>query len=176
MNNKLTLKIRKEEVRDFIDVSNVIEEAFRDAEHTDHNEHNLVRKLRTSSAFNPELSIVALDGEKIIGHILFTEIKIGEDTSLALAPLAVLPEYQGKGIGRVLIEEGHKKAKEEGYKSVIVLGHPEYYPKFGYKPATNWGVKAPFDVPNESFMAIELVKEGLVGVSGIVEYAKEFFE
>ncbi|WP_262429174.1 GNAT family N-acetyltransferase [Paratissierella segnis] len=95
---------------------------------------------------------------------------------MALAPVSVLPEYQDRGIGTNLINKSINIAKKLGYKSVIVLGHENYYPRFGFKPASKWGIKAPFDVPDESFMALELNDGSLDGVTGTVVYAKEFFE
>ena len=172
----MSIIIREENNKDFNEVYEVIRLAFMNAEHTDHNEYNLVNKLRGSEAFVKGLSLVAEDNGKIVGHILLTKIKIGNSESLALAPLAVLPNYQKSGIGSKLIIESHKRAKELGYRSVIVLGHPDYYPRFGYEPASRWGIKAPFEVPDESFMAIELIENGLKDISGTVNYAKEFFE
>lgn len=142
-------------------------------------EARLVDLLREGNTFIPDLSIVAeLDGE-IVGHILFTRIKIvseaGEEKhSLALAPMAVLPEFQRQGIGSKLVEYGLAKAKELGFPSVIVLGHEAYYPKFGFQPASKWGIKPPFDVSDSVFMAIELKVGGLEAVSGTVEYPQEF--
>ncbi|KJU72267.1 GNAT family N-acetyltransferase [Clostridium baratii] len=172
----MSIIIREENNKDFNEVYEVIRLAFMNAEHTDHNEHNLVNKLRGSEAFVKGLSLVAEDNGKIVGHIILTKVKIGNNESLALAPLAVLPNYQKSGIGSKLIIESHKRAKELGYSSVIVLGHPDYYPRFGYKPASKWEIKAPFEVPDESFMAIELIENGLKDISGTVNYAKEFFE
>ena len=103
-----------------------------------------------------------------MGHILLSKIKISEAESLALAPVSVLPEYQNIGVGGLLITEALKDAKELGYNSVVVLGHPEYYPKFGFKKASLWGIKAPFDVPDEAFMAIELSGNALSEVSGLL--------
>ncbi len=171
----MNLTIRQETDKDINKVYNVVKEAFIYEKYSDHDEQNLVNRLRKSNAFVPELSIVAEMDEKIVGQILFTRIKIGNNISLALAPLSVLPVYQGKGIGGRLILRGHRVAKELGYTSVIILGHPSYYPRFGYRPASLWNIKAPFDVPDDSFMAIELLPNGLKNVSGIVEYAKEFF-
>lgn len=149
----------------------VVESAFANMEFSDQREHELVSRIRKSDAFIPNLSIVALHND-IVGHILLSKIKIINDNhvveSLALAPVAVLPEYQNKGIGRLLILEALKKAKELGYQSVIVLGHPEYYPKFGFKKAATWGIKAPFEVPEEAFMALELQENALSNVSGVV--------
>lgn len=143
------------------------------------NEAKLVDLLRQSNAFIPELSLVATINNKVVGHILFTKIKIVNDykeetESLALAPMAVRPEYQRKGIGSQLIKCGIEKAKELQYKSVIVLGHRHYYPKFGFVPADKWNIKSPYDVPSNVFMALELVTGALTGVNGTVKYPKEF--
>lgn len=172
--------IRQEENRDFDSVFDLIEKAFKDEKFSDHKEQFLVERLRKSKAFIPELSIVAeIEGE-IVGYILVTKLKIKNTTSefksLALAPVSVLPEFQGKEIGSKLIIESHKKAKELGYKSIVLLGHEKYYPKFGYKQADKYGIELPFEVPKENCMVIELVKEGLKGINGIVEYPKEFNE
>lgn len=167
------LEIRKEAKQDYEEVYKIIKEAFASAEHSDGNEQDLVVSLRDSDSFIPELSLVAIKDDKIVGHILFTKIKIGEDEELTLAPLAILPEYQRQGIGKKLIERGHKIAKELGYHYCIVLGSEHYYPKTGYVPANRYGIKAPFEVSNENFMAIKL-NDTNQEINGIVEYAKEF--
>ncbi len=171
----MQINIRQELEKDFDKVESLIKEAFLNAEHTDNNEHILVKNLRKSEAFIPQLSLVAIVNDNIVGHILFTKIKINNTTQLALAPLAVLPKYQKMGIGKKLIESGHKIAREMCYDFSVVLGHSNYYPKFGYKEAKIFGIKAPFEVSSENFMAIKL-NDNNVNVSGIVEYAKEFFE
>lgn len=76
----------------------------------------------------------------------------------------------------MLILEALQKAKELGYRSVVVLGHPDYYPKFGFQKASLWGIKAPFEVPDAVFMAIELWEQALENVSGVVEYSRAFLE
>ena len=167
------LEIRQENKNDYEQVYNVVKTAFENAEHSDGNEQDLVNDLRKSDSFIPELSLVAVKDNKIVGHILFTKIKIGKYGELALAPLAVLPKYQRQGIGKKLIETGHKIAKELGYNYSIVLGSEKYYPKFGYTSAIDYGIKAPFEVPNENFMAIKL-KDTEVEIKGTVQYAKEF--
>ena len=167
------LVIRQENKNDYEEVYNVIKIAFETAEHSDGNEQDLVVALRDSDNFIPELSLVAVKDSKIVGYILFTKIKIGKYEELALAPLAVLPEYQNQGIGRKLIEEGHKIATGLGYHYSIVLGSEKYYPKFGYIPATNYGIEAPFDVIKENFMAIKLTNT-VEEIKGVVQYAKEF--
>lgn len=167
------LEIRQENKSDYEEVYNVIRTAFETAEHSAGNEQDLVVALRDSTNFIPELSLVAVQDNKIIGYILFTKIVIGEYEELALAPLGILPEYQKRGIGTKLIEEGHKIARKLGYHYSIVLGSNKYYPKFGYIPASQYGIIAPFEVPNENFMAIKL-NDTNKEITGIVKYAKEF--
>jgi len=172
--------IRQERENDYQITERVVQEAFRGAEYSDETEHLLVVKLRNSEGFVPELSLVAeVDGE-IIGHIMLTALTIKNGNrqygSLTLAPVSVLPRYQNQGIGSALIKEGLKKAKELGFKSVVVLGHEKYYPRFGFKPASLWGIRAPFNAPREAFMALELEKGSLEGVSGIAVFPREFFE
>lgn len=176
----MDIKIRQERKKDYKLSEIVVEKAFENAEHSDNREHFLVAKLRKSDVFIPELSLVAeLDGE-IIGHIILTKLIIENEenryNSLALAPVSVLPEHQNKGVGSKLISESLKVAREIGFKSVIVLGHDKYYPRFGFEPASKWGIKAPFEVPDESFMALELEDGSLDEVIGTVVYGKEFFQ
>ena len=177
----MNIIIRKEEPKDFKTVFNLIEKAFESEQMSDHKEQFLVERLRKSNAFIPELSLVCeIENNTIVGHILLTRLKIKNERdgfdSLALAPVSVLPEYQRKGIGGMLIKEAHKKAKELGFKSIVLLGHEKYYPKFGYERADKFGIDLPFEVPKENCMAIELIENGLKDVSGVVEYPKEFYE
>ncbi len=172
--------LRRENKSDHPAVSSVIEKAFKNVEFADNTEQFLVERLRKSDAFIPELSMIAEIDGKIVGHILLTKLKIKNDTkefdSLALAPVSVLPEFQGKGIGGKLIVESHKKAKKLDYKSIVLLGHEKYYPRFGYEQTDKYGIELPFEAPKENCMVIELVENGLKGVSGMVEYPKEFNE
>lgn len=178
----MNIIIRQERPVDYIETEKVVKSAFANAEHSDQDEHNLVSRIRKSEAFIPELSLVAVDKNhhQLVGHILLSKIKIKNENktseSLALAPLSVVPDYQNKGIGRHLILEALSKAKTLGYDSVVVLGHSEYYPKFGFKKASLWGIKPPFEVPDEAFMLIELRKNALKSVKGIVEYPSVFFK
>jgi len=173
------ITIRKEEEKDYKQVFELTEEAFREMVHSDHQEQFLVEKLRRSEAFIPELSLVAENEDgRIAGHILFTKLKIINGTesfeSLALAPVSVKPEFQNQGLGGKLIAEGHRIAKELGYQSVILIGHEKYYPRFGYKKTSNFGISFPFDIPEENGMAVELVKDGLKNKKGVVKYPQEF--
>jgi predicted N-acetyltransferase YhbS len=90
--------------------------------------------------------------------------------------MAVISEYQKKGIGSKLVAKGLEKAKELGFNSIIVLGYKDYYPKFGFQRASRWDIKCPFEVPDEVFMAIELTEKALNGKPGIVQYPDEFNE
>lgn len=142
-------------------------------------EARLVDRLRTSRVFIPELSLVADHEGKTVGHILFTKIRInspGKNVAyaIALAPMAVLPDFQHQGIGGMLIRKGLEIATAIGHKAVVVLGHEHYYPRFGFVPADKWGIKAPYDVPAKNFMALELFPGALDNVLGIVEFAPEF--
>ena len=176
----MVINIRREEEKDYAESEFVVNSAFEKDEYSDHREKQLVSKLRLSDAFVPELSLVAEVEDRIVGHIMHTKLIIKnedkEEVSLALAPVSVIPEYQRKGIGSKLINESFKIAKELGFKSMIVLGHADFYPKFGFVPASKWNIKAPFDISDEYFMAVELVPGGLNNVSGCVKYTKEFFE
>lgn len=167
------MMIRQERAGDHNTVYHLIRSAFKNAEHSDGHEQDLVAALRNSKAFIPELSLVAISDGNIVGHILFTKVTVGEKSVLALAPLSVLPAYQRQGIGSALMAEGHRIAKKLGYEYSIVLGHPQYYPKAGYRPASLFGIKAPFEVPDDSFMALKL-NPTAQPLNGIVEYDPAF--
>ena len=167
------MEIRQEQAGDHNSVFQVVTEAFSSAEHSDGNEQELVTLLRATSSFIPELSLVAVEDGKIVGHILFTKITIGEHIELALAPLSVLPAYQRRGIGLSLIREGHRIAKQLGYDYSVVLGSPAYYPRAGYLPASLYGIEAPFEVQDEYFMAFKLQSDA-PQVKGMVKYDPAF--
>ncbi|MFX1394307.1 MAG: GNAT family N-acetyltransferase [Promethearchaeota archaeon] len=167
--------IRSESLNDYNQISDVIYYAF-----GQNDEVRLVEKLRSSPDYIVELSLVAILNGLIVGHILFSKILIKSEKSeipaLALAPLAVRPEYQNQGIGSRLVEKGLEECKRLNHKIVIVLGHPNFYPKFGFKPAYDFGVIAPFEVPKEAFLILELKSGALVGISGTVIFPPAFNE
>lgn len=163
--------IRGEREADFDAIRLVVKEAFAGAEHTDGDEHNLVDRLRLTVDYVPELSLVAEIGGRIVGHIMFSLIHIGNTEAMALAPLAVLPSFQNRGIGQLLIKAGHQRAKAEGYCCSVVLGSPEFYSKSGYLPASSFGIKAPFDVPSQFYQVCPLVKSV---PEGTVRYSAAF--
>jgi predicted N-acetyltransferase YhbS len=174
-----SITIRTENPCDYDRVVKLTEQAFADLEISDHNEGELVEKLRKSPNFIDELSLVAELNGQVIGHILFTPIFVvnGDEKfeSLILAPVSVLPEFQKMGVGGQLIRAGHQKALELGFHSAILVGHPEYYPRFGYKPASIWRIKSPIPLPSDDvFMAVELSDGALSNVSGTVVFPPEF--
>jgi putative acetyltransferase len=140
----------------------------------------LIRRIRNSPRFIPDLSLVAVKEGKIVGHILFSPIIIetakGNTQALSLAPMAVLPAFQNLGIGSEVVQEGLSRCQRLGHKIVVVIGHPGYYPRFGFIPARPQGLEVAFPVPDEAFMVHELVPQALEGIKGTVRYPSEFDE
>jgi putative acetyltransferase len=138
-------------------------------------ESRLVEKLRAK----PHISLVAVDNGEVVGHIFFSGIFIegdngGVSDTTGLAPMSVLPEYQNRGIGSRLVRAGLKACAKEGRDAVFVLGHTNYYPKFGFEIARGKGFTCQFEVPDEYFMVLELVPGALSEKSGKVTYPVEF--
>lgn len=169
------MRIRHETDEDVARISEINSAVF-----GQENEGALVERLRQTDTFDPELSLVAEVDGIVSGHILFYPVVIDsgkeEYQTLALAPMAVIPELQNKGIGSKLVTEGLQTAKRLGHKSVIVLGHPDYYPRFGFQPASKWGIRAPFEAPDDAFLALELVPGELSDKHGTVRYPPKFEE
>ena len=163
-----------EQAKDFRVIKEINDLAFGQG-----SESKLIENIRNADDFIPKLSLV-FENEKleITGHILFSPITIETKTasirSLALAPMAVNPDFQNQGIGSILVKEGLKRCEELGYDSVVVLGHPKFYPKFGFIPAIEKGIKCPFEVPSEAFMIYEIKPGALNDVQGTVQYPKVF--
>lgn len=140
----------------------------------------LIGRVRNSSRFIPELSLVAVKKKKVVGHILFSPVSIetkrGDIPALSLAPMAVLPAFQNQGIGTMLVREGLARCRRLGHNIVVVIGHPGYYPRFGFIPARPKGLEVDFPVPDEAFMVSELIPKALDGVKGTVKYPPEFYD
>ena len=130
-------------------------------------EAELVRDLLNDPSSHPLLSLVARDGDRPVGHILFTAARldgVSRDVSVAiLAPLAVVPEEQRSGIGGSLIEEGIARLGESGVELVFVLGHPEYYPRHGFEPAGRLGLAAPYPITPEDAWMVRALRPGVIG-------------
>jgi len=122
------------------------------------------------------LSLVAELDSQIIGHILFSRMSVetahGSVAAVSLAPMAVLPDHQGRQVGSQLVRRGLAQLQEQGERIVIVLGHTEYYPRFGFTPEKARRLASPF--PPEAFMALELSDGALAGVHGTVKYPAAF--
>lgn len=168
------ISIRTERMEDHPVVASIVERAFADVPYSDHREHLMVDRLRDTDAFIASLSLVAvLDGEPV-GHILLTKAKIQNEPksteTLALAPLSVVPEYQKRGGGRSLVEAAHRRAAALGFGSIVLVGIPNYYGRFGYEPLDRYPIALPFSARVEHCFIIPLRPRALVGVSGTVEY------
>ena len=163
--------IRPEQPKDFAAVRDLNLAAFPNPA-----EANLVDELRANS--KAALSLVAVQDNRIVGHILFSPVTVesndGEHPVLGLAPMAVLPELQRQGVGSLLVTAGLAHCKRTGVGSVIVLGHSDYYPRFGFEKASHFGVRCEYDVPDEYFMLVELIEGAGDRISGMVRYQPEF--
>lgn len=166
------LRIRPESSSDIPGINSLLKAAF-----NEDSESLLVQQLRVTSEFIDEFSWVLESPNQLLGYLLLSPIDIQHDqstiASLALAPMAVLPERQRQGLGGLLVNHAIEKAQSAEWGSIIVLGHPEYYPKFGFEVASKWGVTCPFEVPDEVFMAIELAP-GSLSAGGKVVYPAPF--
>lgn len=147
--------IRPEQPNDHLAIGDVNRAAFGGSA-----EAELVRAIRATNGFDVDLSLVALLDQTVVGHILFSPISIvGEaalQPALALAPICVLPDHQRKGIGSRLVRLGLDRCRSKGHEIIIVLGHPAFYPRFGFRRASEFGISAPFEVREDSFMALGL--------------------
>jgi putative acetyltransferase len=163
------MEIRVENSGDLESIRNVNNSAFETS-----SESEILDKLRSLDELL--LSLVAVVDGKIVGHIAFSPMNIDSTTKfVGLGPMAVIKSQQRSGVGSALVREGLKNLKDEGYSAVFVLGHPEYYPRFGFKPSfSSFEIKSKYDVPDDVFMALELQEDALSGVSGLVRYSKAF--
>lgn len=165
------ITIRQEQPEDVAAIHAVNEQAFGRAA-----EAELVDRLRANG--KAMLSLVAVQDGEIVGHILFSPVTIessgGMFAASGLAPLAVRPEVQKQGIGSQLIKRGLEQCRAAGLTGVVVVGHPEYYPRFGFVPASRYGIKCEYNVPDEVFMALEL-RDGAL-CAGFAKYQPEFNE
>lgn len=168
---RANLIIRRETESDLPAIYHVNESAFGRP-----NEAKLVNALRET--VTPFLSLVAEVGGEVVGHILFTPVTVkptGEAwQAVALGPMGALPAFQNQGIGSALVQVGLAACHAAGYGVVFVLGHPNFYPRFGFTPAPPRGMPCEFVVPNDVFMVVELIPDTLGRRQGVVHYHPAF--
>jgi putative acetyltransferase len=178
MEEKVEILIRPEEPRDFAAIREIHQLSF-----GRENEAILVEKIRGSRDFVPGLSLVAESEGRVAGHILFSRIwirpadqNLPEEASLALAPLAVHPDFRNKGIGSELVLQGLKACRHYGYSLVIVVGEQSYYARFGFIPARPKGLEVPFPVPERAFLVAEIIPHPGPGIKGTIRYPPAFMD
>jgi putative acetyltransferase len=163
--------VREERPEDRAAIHRVNREAFGQVTEAD-----VVDRLRANGKVT--LSLVAEVNGQVVGHILFTPVTIGAAVGtifvLGLAPMAVLPSYQRRGIGHRLVERALSRLRAAGHRGVVVLGHPAYYPRFGFVPAGIYGIRSEYDAPDAAFMALELIPGGLKDCAGLAKFQPEF--
>jgi putative acetyltransferase len=164
------VKIRPEALEDWQQIREVTSRAFGQPD-----EAELIEALRQEA--RPFISLVATEHDGVVGQISFSPVTIGADPSLdcmGLAPMSVAPEWQRRGIGSQLVRAGLDACRQHGIGVVVVLGHPEYYPRFGFVAASRKGLSCQYAVPDEVFMALELTPGALRERSGLVRYHPVF--
>ena len=164
----MLIEIREERPADVAAVREVNRRAFEQER-----ESNIVDALRANGG--ALLSLVATIDDQVVGHVMYSRVSVGDMVNgAALGPMAVLPEHQRQGIGTRLIDTANQKIKDAGYPFIIVVGHAEYYPRFGFRPAGKYGIKCEWDVPEEVFMVLMLDAAKMQGVAGLAKYRDEF--
>ena len=165
------ITIREEQPHDIAAIGDLNEEAFGQPQ-----EARLVDRLRANGGVL--LSLVASVDDRVVGHILFSPVTLesgsGSHGGVGLGPMAVLPSVQRRGVGSRLVAEGIKRLRENGHTFVVVVGHPEYYPRFGFVPASQYQVTCPWDVPDEAFMLLVLDESRASALAGVARYREEF--
>ena len=166
----IDMRIRPEAEADRSAVRAVNEAAFETSVEAD-----LVEVLRGKST--QLISLVADREDAVVGHILFSRVTLAQHAQLilmGLGPMAVAPPHQRRGVGSALVREGLARCKQRAVQAVVVLGHPEFYPRFGFVPASRYAIRSEYDVPDDVFMLVELEEGALANASGVIRYDKAF--
>lgn len=169
----MNIIISQEKEDDFNQIYNLVKVAFQTAKVSNGKEQDFVNQLRSSDNYIPELALVAEEKNVLIGHIMLTKSYINNDEykaeTLLLAPISVALEYRNKGVGSKLINKSFQLAKLLGYKSVVLVGDPAYYSRFGFKKSVDFGIRHLHGIPEENVLAYELVPGALDGISGTID-------
>ncbi|WP_027368616.1 GNAT family N-acetyltransferase [Desulfocurvibacter africanus] len=165
--------IRRETEAEFPQIYDLVKVAFQTAKVSNGKEQDFVNQLRSGGNYIPELALVAEENGQLVGHIMLTKAHVvdGETKfeTLLLAPISVALEYRNRGIGSALIKESFRLAKARGYTSVLLVGDPAYYHRYGFRTAAGFGIKPTHPIPDENVMACELAPNALRGVSGTTD-------
>jgi len=163
----MSIEIRGECPDDVTAIRDVIRLAFGQDQ-----EANIVDALRFRDGLL--LSLVAALDDRIVGHVAYSPVVAHGIAGAGLGPVAVLPDHQRQGIGSALIKTGNARLHDAGCPFIVVLGHPDYYPRFGFRPASTYGLTCEWDVPDDVFMMLALDRSTIRRVSGLVKYRQEF--
>lgn len=161
------VEIRQEQSDDIAAIRDLNRRAF-GQEH----EGKIVDALRANGG--AQLSLVAVDQGRVVGHILYSPLQIGQVEGSALGPMSVDPDVQRQGIGTELVEVGNARLRERGCPFVVVVGHPAFYPRFGFRPARPLGITCEWEVPDDVFMILVLDQIAMSGLTGKAAYRPEF--
>ncbi|WP_051541648.1 GNAT family N-acetyltransferase [Clostridium lundense] len=166
----MNIIIRQEKQDEFKQIYDLVKVAFQTAKVSNGQEQDFVDELRSKGNYIPELALVAEENNKLIGHIMLTKAYINNDNykteTLLLAPLSVALEYRYKGVGSKLVNKSFEIARNMGYKSVVLVGDPAYYNRFGFKKSANLGIRYSPEIPEEYVLACELIPGALSKISG----------
>jgi putative acetyltransferase len=169
--------IRREKKEDFARIYQLVKIGFQTAKVSNGKEQDFVEGLRGSEYYIPELALVAEEGSTLVGHIMLTRTHVDEDAQkhemLLLAPLTVALEHRNSGIGSKLIEAAFRSARTMGFKSVILVGDPAYYKRFGFKPSAEFGIKNTNGIPDQYVQACEMLPDALKSVKGSILFITE---
>jgi putative acetyltransferase len=163
------IEIRQEQPEDVAAIRDLNRRAFGQEQ-----EGRIVDALRAKGGV--QLSLVAVDDGRVVGHILYSPVRVGEVEGSALGPMAVDPEVQRHGIGTQLVEAGNARLRERGCPYVVVVGHPVFYPRFGFRPARPLGITCEWEVPDDVFLILVFDEATMSGVTGMAAYRPEFSE
>ena len=167
----MELTIRRENPAEYRAVEDITRAAFWDVNVPGCDEHYLAHILRDAQCFVPELDLVAILDNVLVGNIMYTRAAL-EDMQgrkhevLSFGPISVLPEYQGKGVGRALIERSAELARQMGFTAILIYGDPAYYSRLGFLPAEQYGIKGKYGMYSPALQVLELIPDTLKDISG----------